>query len=91
MFGGVIGYTEASAGGTAMTVSIQEAQADLLGLIRRLPPGEELVLTADDQPVAKVIPTPTRKPRKLGTLKGTVLYMAPDFDDTPAGFEEYMP
>lgn len=74
-----------------MTVSIQEAQADLLGLIRRLLPGEELVLTADDKPVAKVVPTPTRPPRKLGTLKGTVLYMAPDFDDTPAGFEEYMP
>lgn len=74
-----------------MTVSIQEAQADLLGLIRRLPPGDVLVLTADDQPVAKVIPTPTRKPRTPGTLRGTVLYMAPDFDATPEGFEEYMP
>jgi antitoxin (DNA-binding transcriptional repressor) of toxin-antitoxin stability system len=74
-----------------MTVSIREAQDDLLGLIQRLPPGEELVLTSDDKPVAKVIPTPTRPPRKPGTLRGTVLYMAPDFDDTPAGFEEYMP
>ena len=73
-----------------MTVPILEAQADLLALLRRLPPGETLTLTDGDTPVATVeaIP-PARKDRIPGTLKGTVLYMAPDFRATPEGFEEY--
>jgi antitoxin (DNA-binding transcriptional repressor) of toxin-antitoxin stability system len=75
--------------GRPMTATVQDAQADLMGLLRRLPPGETLTLTDADVPVAKVeaIPTP-RKDRVLGTMKGTVLYMAPDFRDTPEGFEE---
>lgn len=73
-----------------MTVTIQDAQADLLGLIRRLAPGEVLELTHEDQPVAKVVPTLPRPLRKLGTLRGTVLYIAPDFDETPEEFKEYM-
>ncbi|MBC7773954.1 MAG: hypothetical protein H7246_00845 [Phycisphaerae bacterium] len=30
------------------------------------------------------------KKRKAGFAKGMTLYIAPDFDDTPPGFEEYM-
>lgn len=30
------------------------------------------------------------KKRKYGFAKGMTLYIAPDFDDTPPGFEEYM-
>ncbi len=33
---------------------------------------------------------PTLKKRKAGFAKGMVLYIAPDFDETPPGFEEYM-
>jgi hypothetical protein len=33
---------------------------------------------------------PPLKKRKAGFAKGMTLYIAPDFDDTPAGFEEYM-
>lgn len=35
-------------------------------------------------------PAPSPKPRQLGTLKGSVLHMAPDFDSIPEGFEEYV-
>jgi len=38
---------------------------------------------------ATAFPTP-RKQRQLGTLRGSVLYMAPDFDAIPEGFEEYV-
>ncbi|HRI59930.1 MAG TPA: hypothetical protein PK228_09410 [Saprospiraceae bacterium] len=31
------------------------------------------------------------KKRKAGFAKGMTLYIAPDFDETPPGFEEYMP
>lgn len=33
---------------------------------------------------------PSLKKRKAGFAKGMTLYIAPDFDDTPPGFEEYM-
>jgi len=75
------------------TVTIEEAQATLSDLIHRLTPGQEVVITENDQPVARLVPTPAppqRKPRQLGTLKGTVLYMAPDFDAPLEDFKEYM-
>ena len=34
-----------------MTISVKDAQADLLGLIRRLTPGDTLILTDNDVPV----------------------------------------
>lgn len=36
-------------------------------------------------------PPPPLKKRKYGFAKGMTLYIAPDFDETPPGFEEYMP
>jgi prevent-host-death family protein len=73
------------------TVTIEEAQATLLDLIHRLQPDEEVVITENNQPVARLITAiPNRSVRKLGTLKGTVLYMAPDFDAPLEDFKEYM-
>ncbi len=73
------------------TVTIEEAQAKLSDLIHQLTPDQEVVITENDQPVARLIATTARKPaRKLGTLKGTVLYMAPDFDAPLEDFKEYM-
>jgi prevent-host-death family protein len=74
------------------TVSIQEAQAKLSELIHRLTPEEEVVITENDQPVARLVPVveKQRAPRRLGTLRGTVLYMAPDFDAPLEDFREYM-
>ena len=34
--------------------------------------------------------TPKTNPRRAGTLKGTVKYMAPDFDAPLDDFKEYM-
>jgi prevent-host-death family protein len=62
------------------TVSIQEAQAALSDLIYRLAPGEEIVITENNQAVARLIPAARPAERKLGTLKGTVLSVSPDFD-----------
>ena len=40
----------------------------------------------------KEVTTPPKKPvRKAGWGKDFFIYVAPDFDDTPEGFEEYMP
>lgn len=75
------------------TITIQEAQATLPDLIHRLAAGDEVLITEDDQPVAKLVSTPPAVPRKvrqLGTMAGTVLYMAPDFDAPLDDFAEYM-
>jgi len=74
-------------------VSIQEAQAKLPELVHSLIPGEEVVIVENDQPVARIVPVaglPQRPPRRPGTLRGTVLYMAPDFDAPLEDFKEYM-
>jgi len=73
------------------TVTMQEAQAKLPELIHQLPPGAELVITENDLPVATLVAngSATRKQRELGTLRGTVLYMAPDFDAPLDESKEY--
>ena len=75
------------------TVTLQEAQATLSDLIHRLTPGEEVVITENDRPVARLVPAapgaPPRRVPRLGTLRGTVLSME-RFDDPIEDFKEYM-
>ena len=75
------------------TITVEEAQSHLAEIIEKLPPGEEVILTRDDKPVATIRATPPLEPtpRMFGTLKGTILYIAPDFDAIPKGFEDYLP
>ena len=72
------------------SITIEEAQAKLKELIGKLAPGEEIVITDNQQPVAKLVAAAKPPERKCGTLKGTVLYMAPDFDAPLEDFKEYM-
>lgn len=62
------------------TVTIEEAQAHLAELISKLAPGEEVVITDNQQPVARLFPVKTKALRKLGTMRGSVKYVAHDFD-----------
>lgn len=73
-------------------VSLEDAQAKLGQLIEQLHPGEEIIITRDDRPVARLIveAKASQQPRQLGALKGSVLYMAPDFDAPLEDFKEYM-
>lgn len=72
-------------------VTIQEAQAGLSDLIHKLVPGEEVVITENDQPVAKLARTEPKKqwPCKAGSANGKI-WMAPDFDAPLEAFKEYM-
>lgn len=73
------------------TLTVQEAQGRLNQIIDALAPGDEVILTRGDRPVAKLTGGPAvRKPRRLGTMKGTVLHMADDFDAPLEDFQEYM-
>jgi antitoxin (DNA-binding transcriptional repressor) of toxin-antitoxin stability system len=75
------------------TLNLDEVQSHLREIVSRLQPGEEVVLTDNGRPVAtlRATPLPAREPPRLGTLHGTILHIAPDFDDIPEGFEEYLP
>ncbi len=74
------------------TVTLEEAQAHLSELIDRLRPGETLVITRNEKPVARLLVEESlqRKPRKAGSAKG-LLTILQDDDEHLKDFEEYMP
>jgi len=73
------------------TVTIQEARAQLPELVHRLNPGDELVITENDQPVAKLVATPAEKPRLLpGRCTGMLTIVAED-DEHLEDCKEYTP
>jgi antitoxin (DNA-binding transcriptional repressor) of toxin-antitoxin stability system len=73
-------------------VTIEEAQSHLAELIANLLPGEELVITQNERPVAKLIAQgiSARLPRQPGSAKGKLTIRADD-DEHLRDFEEYMP
>lgn len=73
------------------SLTVDEAQSRLREIIASLSPGEEVVILRDAKPVARLIgAAASTKVRKLGTLSGTIKYMASDFDDSLDDFKEYM-
>lgn len=75
-----------------MNVSVYDAKTHLSRLLDRAAGGEEIVITRNGRPVAKLVAaTPMRKPRRLGTLKGRIRisksFDAPMPDDVLAAFE----
>jgi prevent-host-death family protein len=74
------------------TVTIQEAQAKLPELIHKLMPGDEVVITENNQPVAKLVsekPAVRQRPQP-GLCKGMVTIVADD-EEHLKDFAEYMP
>ena len=70
--------------------NIAEAKAHFSELVRKAMLGEEVVIAKDNKPVLKLVPLEkTKQPRKPGSGKGQILYIAPDFDAIPEGFEDY--
>ena len=74
------------------TITLKEAQATLKALIDNLAPGEEIVITDDSKPVAKLVGGRTDRPARPapGLGKGSIVFMAPDFDEPMEEFKEYM-
>lgn len=77
-----------------MTINLADAQARLPELVRSLAPGEEVFITENNEPVAKLIGNAS-KSRQFqrpgpGLCKGMITYMAPDFDAPLEDMKEYM-
>ena len=74
-------------------VTIKHAQDHLAELIHQLKPGDEVLIVENEQPIARlsipVTDSATREPRRPGTLRGTVTFMALDFNAPLDVFEEY--
>jgi len=74
---------------TSMT--IPEAQANLPDIVEKLEPGEEVILTRNQQPVAKLISYSRPEPQPVfGSCRDKLIIVAED-DEHLADFGDSMP
>jgi antitoxin (DNA-binding transcriptional repressor) of toxin-antitoxin stability system len=76
-----------------MTVTIIHAQTHFPELIAKVLAGDEVVITQDEKPIARLVPeksTVIMQPRVPGSAKDMISYMADDFDAPLEDFKEYM-
>ncbi len=72
------------------TATIQDVQAHLPEILEHLTPGEEVVITRDGKPVAKLVPELPRGVPVASRCKGMLVIHAED-DEHLKDFAEYMP
>jgi antitoxin (DNA-binding transcriptional repressor) of toxin-antitoxin stability system len=75
------------------TITIEEAQAQLKEIIHQMVPGEAIVITENQQPVAKLVMETTSTPRLRpppGLGRGMITIVSED-DEHLKDFAEYMP
>ena len=71
--------------------TIHQAKTHLSKLIRKALDGEEVIIAKRDKPLVRLeVVRPKKSKRKLGSGKGLVTYIAPDFDEPLEDFAEYM-
>jgi prevent-host-death family protein len=74
----------------SVAFDIDEARARFPELVSRAMLGEEVLIALDNRPVLRLVPVqPAGEPRRSGTARSQVAYVAPDFDATPAAFASY--
>lgn len=74
-----------------MTVTLENAKAQLSELIAALKPNEQILIVDNGQPLATLTRAArTAWPCKAGSAKGTAHWMADDFDAPLEDFREYM-
>jgi antitoxin (DNA-binding transcriptional repressor) of toxin-antitoxin stability system len=71
--------------------TIHQAKTHLSKLIRKALDGEEVIIAKRDKPLVRLEAVYSKKSkRKLGSGKGLVTYIAPNFDEPLEDFAEYM-
>jgi antitoxin (DNA-binding transcriptional repressor) of toxin-antitoxin stability system len=76
------------------TMAVEDIKQSLPELLDSLTPGDEIILTRNQQPVARLVseapkPRPKQRPGP-GLCKGMITYIAPDFDAPLEDMKEYM-
>ncbi|MEK7262982.1 MAG: type II toxin-antitoxin system prevent-host-death family antitoxin [Bacteroidota bacterium] len=69
-------------------ITLQEVTAHTQQFIHKAEQGEEIIVTENDKPIAK-ISSVVKEPFGYGSAKGEI-YIADDFDETPEDFKEYV-
>jgi prevent-host-death family protein len=70
-------------------VTLEEAQKQLPRLIQEAGEGEEIIITQDSRPIARLVSLPGVKPKpQFGSARG-LIQMADDFDAPLEDFKEY--
>ncbi|HEV7373806.1 MAG TPA: type II toxin-antitoxin system prevent-host-death family antitoxin [Pyrinomonadaceae bacterium] len=71
-------------------IDLEKAKAQISSLLQTALDGEEIVITQNEQPVLKLMPISTVKPRRQsGSAKGLIT-MSDNFDEPLEDFAEYM-
>lgn len=75
----------------SQVLNITEAKAKLSSVIEQVvSKGEEFLIGRAGKPVAKIVPyQASRKPRRLGSLRGKIK-IAKDFDEWPKDLAEFL-
>ena len=68
-------------------LDITQAKSKLPDLLDLAIDGEEIIITQNNTPVAKI--SPIKRPLKRGSAKGKI-WMSEDFDEPLTDFQEYM-
>jgi antitoxin (DNA-binding transcriptional repressor) of toxin-antitoxin stability system len=75
------------------TLAVEDIKVSLPELLDQLAPGDEVILTRNRRPVAKLVSEPPKPAAAArpgpGLCKGMITYMAPDFDAPLEDFKEY--
>lgn len=72
-------------------IGLFETKTHLSEIIDKVQQGKIFIITKRGQQVAELRPIPQqRRPLERGCVKNEEYRMAPDFDDTPEDFSEYL-
>lgn len=72
-------------------LTLEEAQAKLSAIVTALQPGEEVLITQDGQPVARLVgQQPVKQRRSPGSAKGELVIHSED-EEHLEFFRDYMP
>ena len=73
------------------TIPIEQASSQLATLVRGLGPGDEIILTDNNKPIARIVADSALRNRVAGTCKG-MIEIVDDGDDVVLDhFKEYLP
>jgi antitoxin (DNA-binding transcriptional repressor) of toxin-antitoxin stability system len=73
------------------TVSIEQASSQLARLVRGLGPDDEIILTDNDKPIARIVSDSAPRKRIAGTCKGMIEIIDDGDDVILDHFKEYLP
>ena len=84
---------------SAIAIDISDTNITLKDLLARLTGNQEIIITASNQPVAKVtavsepaaVEVTTKPKRRQGGQSDSIVWISPDFDEPLEDFKEYMP